>query len=77
MPTVDVFVPSYNEDRDLLARTLAAAKGINYPPDKLTVFLLDDGGTEQKRNSSRLAAATEAQHRHADLQRLCEQLGVQ
>ena len=77
LPTVDVFVPSYNEDRDLLARTLAAAKAIEYPPDKLTVILLDDGGTEQKRNSNRLAAATEAQHRHADLQKLCADLGVQ
>jgi cellulose synthase (UDP-forming) len=76
LPTVDVFVPSYNEDRELLARTLAAAKAIDYPSDKLTVFLLDDGGTEQKRNSDRIETATEAQHRHADLQRLCEQLGV-
>ena len=35
LPTVDVFVPSYNEDRDLLARTLAAAKAIEYPPDQI------------------------------------------
>jgi cellulose synthase (UDP-forming) len=76
-PTVDVFVPTYNEDRDLLARTLAAAKAIDYPRDKLSVFLLDDGGTEQKRNSDRLVAASEAQHRHTDLQKLCEELGVQ
>ncbi len=76
LPTVDVFVPSYNEDRDLLARTLAAAKAIDYPPDKLTVFLLDDGGTEQKRNSDRIEIAIEAQHRSTDLQRLCDQLGV-
>ena len=50
LPTVDVFVPSYNEDADLLATTLAAAKGMDYPADKLTVWLLDDGGTDQKRN---------------------------
>ncbi len=29
-PTVDVFVPSYNESADLLALTLAAAKSMNY-----------------------------------------------
>ena len=75
-PSVDVFVPSYNEDRDLLARTLAAAKAIEYPPDKLNVYLLDDGGTEQKRNSDRIEAASAAQHRHDDLQRLCADLGV-
>ncbi len=48
MPTVDVFVPTYNEDRDLLAITLAAATSIDYPPEKLKVHLLDDGGTDQK-----------------------------
>ena len=77
LPTVDVFVPTYNEDRELLAQTLAAAKAIDYPRDKLKVFLLDDGGTEQKRNSERLDAAMEARHRHADLQELCGQLDVQ
>jgi cellulose synthase (UDP-forming) len=76
LPTVDVFVPSYNEDRDLLARTLAAAKAIEYPAAKLTVFLLDDGGTDQKCNSDHLDKATEAQHRRTDLQRLCAELDV-
>lgn len=46
-PKVDVFVPSYNEDAGLLANTLAAAKAMDYPADKLTVWLLDDGGTLQ------------------------------
>jgi cellulose synthase (UDP-forming) len=48
-PSVDVFVPSYNEDAELLANTLAAAKAMDYPAEKLTVWLLDDGGTLQKR----------------------------
>ncbi|CAM5776812.1 cellulose synthase catalytic subunit (UDP-forming) [Labrys miyagiensis] len=76
LPSVDVFIPSYNESGELLARTLAAAKGMDYPPDKLHVYLLDDGGTEQKRNAQNIEAATEAQQRHADLKKLCEGLGV-
>jgi cellulose synthase (UDP-forming) len=48
LPSVDVFVPSYNEDIGLLANTLAAAKAMDYPADKMTIWLLDDGGTEQK-----------------------------
>ena len=76
LPTVDIFVPSYNEDRDLLARTLAAAKAIDYPPDKMTVFLLDDGGTDQKCNSDQLETATQALHRRSDLQKLCEEFDV-
>ena len=47
-PTVDVFVPSYNESIDILAPTLAAAKRMSYPAGKLNVFLLDDGGTDEK-----------------------------
>lgn len=76
MPTVDVYVPSYNEDASILAVTLAAAKAMEYPPDKLKVYLLDDGGTDQKCNSSDPAAAIAAQRRRAALQELCRGLGV-
>lgn len=50
VPTVDVFIPSYNEDYELLAGTLAAAKAMDYPADKLTIWLLDDGATDEKRH---------------------------
>ncbi|MDQ0390677.1 UDP-forming cellulose synthase catalytic subunit [Labrys monachus] len=76
LPTVDVFVPSYNEPPDMLARTLAAARGIDYPADKINVFLLDDGSTDQKRSDERIELAAEAERRHADLQDLCAKLGV-
>ncbi len=75
-PKVDVFVPSYNEDAGLLANTLAAAKAMDYPADKLTVWLLDDGGTLQKRNSANLVEAQRASARNAELQALCDDLGV-
>jgi cellulose synthase (UDP-forming) len=76
LPSVDVFVPSYNEDEQLLANTLAAARNMDYPADKLTVWLLDDGGTMQKRKSSNVADARAAEARHETLKRLCEDLGV-
>lgn len=75
-PKVDVFVPSYNEDAGLLANTLAAAKGMDYPVDKLQVWLLDDGGTQQKRYSMNLVEAQRASARHMELQALCDDLGV-
>ncbi|MEM7021029.1 MAG: UDP-forming cellulose synthase catalytic subunit [Pseudomonadota bacterium] len=75
-PTVDVFVPSYNEDAHLLEVTLTAAKQIRYPVDKLQVHLLDDGGTEQKRADTDPEKAAHAQERHEDLQDLCARLGV-
>jgi cellulose synthase (UDP-forming) len=75
-PKVDVFVPSYNEDAALLANTLAAAKGMDYPADKFEVWLLDDGSTEQKRNSDNVLSARAAAARHVELQALCRDLDV-
>jgi cellulose synthase (UDP-forming) len=75
-PTVDVFVPSYNEDAQLIATTLAAAKAMEYPADRLTVWLLDDGGTDEKCSSTVFTTAAAAQTRRAELQALCARLGV-
>jgi len=75
-PTVDVVVPSYNESADLLALTLAAAKSMNYPADKLTVYLLDDGGTDAKCSQSDPRAAIAARRRREELQALSAALGV-
>ena len=75
-PLVDVFVPTYNEDRILLANTLAAAKNMDWPADKLVVWLLDDGSTTQKRNSDNIADARAAEARYADLQKLAADLDV-
>ncbi len=74
LPTVDVFVPTYNEEAALLATTLASAKAMDYPADKLTVWLLDDGGTVQKRNSENIEAAQEAEERYVQLQKLAADL---
>ncbi|MFK8250177.1 UDP-forming cellulose synthase catalytic subunit [Ancylobacter terrae] len=75
VPTVDVFVPTYNEEPALLASTLAAAKAMDYPADKFTVWLLDDGGTDQKCEQDDPAGAQEAQERRRELAALCEGLG--
>ncbi|UHS64029.1 UDP-forming cellulose synthase catalytic subunit [Agrobacterium vaccinii] len=76
VPTVDIFVPTYNEDAILLANTLAAAKNIDYPADKFTVWLLDDGGTVQKRNGPSVPDSQAAARRHEELKTLCDDLGV-
>ena len=75
-PSVDVYVPTYNEDSHLLANTLAAAKAMDYPAEKLTVWLLDDGGTLQKRSSANLLESQTAKSRHQELQTLCADLDV-
>jgi cellulose synthase (UDP-forming) len=48
-PTVDVFIPSYNETLDIVKVTIFAAQAIDWPQDKLRVHVLDDGRREDFR----------------------------
>jgi len=76
LPTVDVYIPTYNEDPELLAMTVIAAIDLDYPKDKLTVWLLDDGGTDQKCNQDNVKKAKEARERRVELMALAEELGA-
>ncbi len=42
LPTVDVFIPTYNEPLDVLERTIVGALALDYPRDKFKVYVLDD-----------------------------------
>ena len=75
-PVVDVLIPSYNEDVDLLAVTVCAATQIRYPAGRLHVHLLDDGGTDAKCADANPGKAAMARRRREDLQALCEQFGA-
>lgn len=74
LPTVDIVIPTYNESPDLLELTLMAATQVNYPRERLSVYLCDDGGTVQRRNAP--ATADQALERHHALKMLCERLGA-
>jgi len=76
-PTVDVFVPSYNEEMELLETTLAAAVAMDYPRERFRVFLLDDGGTDQKISQIDPTAAAAARERRETLTALCAELGCE
>ncbi|APZ52363.1 glycosyltransferase [Salipiger abyssi] len=43
LPTVDVFIATYNEGLDVLEKTIIGALAIDWPADKLRVCVLDDG----------------------------------
>jgi len=42
-PTVDVYIPTYNEPLSVVRATVLAARRIDWPADKLRVYILDDG----------------------------------
>ncbi len=48
-PAVDVFIPSYNEPLDVVRPTVFAALALDWPSDRLNVYLLDDGRREDFR----------------------------
>jgi cellulose synthase/poly-beta-1,6-N-acetylglucosamine synthase-like glycosyltransferase len=41
-PTIDILVPCYNEDEDLIKNTLQEAQKIDYPKELYNIYLLDD-----------------------------------
>jgi len=48
-PTVDLMIPTYNEDLSVVKPTVYAALGMDWPADKLRIHLLDDGRRETMR----------------------------
>ena len=48
-PTVDLFIPTYNESIDIVKDTALAAQCIEYPKDKLKIYILDDGKRDEFR----------------------------
>ncbi|MBD2022063.1 UDP-forming cellulose synthase catalytic subunit [Leptolyngbya sp. FACHB-36] len=61
--SVDIYIPTYNEDVEIVRKTTLAALAINYPADKKQVYILDDGRAEKYRD------------RREQLRQMCEELG--
>ena len=74
LPTVDIFIPTYNESEEIIRVTATAAIQIEYPRERVKIYLLDDGGTLAKR--SHPEAGTAAWERHYRLRIMAEELGV-
>lgn len=46
-PTVDVYIPTYNEPLSVVKPTTIAAMAIDWPEDKLNIYILDDGKRDE------------------------------
>jgi cellulose synthase (UDP-forming) len=56
-PTVDVFIPTYNEPLHVVRPTVLAALGMDWPADKLRVYILDDGRRDTMRDFAQTCGA--------------------
>jgi cellulose synthase (UDP-forming) len=73
-PTVDIFIPTYDEAENIVRMTATAATQIDYPKEKLNIYILDDGGTHAKRQAKQ--GADKAWVRHYCLRGLAQELGI-
>jgi cellulose synthase (UDP-forming) len=48
-PTVDVFIPTYNEPLEVVKQTVFTALALDWPLEKVKVFVLDDGRRDEFR----------------------------
>ncbi|NER27290.1 MAG: UDP-forming cellulose synthase catalytic subunit [Symploca sp. SIO1C4] len=62
--TVDVYIPTYNEDVEIVRKTILAALALDYPEDKKRVYVLDDGRAEKYKA------------RRESLRQICQELGA-
>jgi cellulose synthase (UDP-forming) len=46
-PTVDIYIPTYNEPLKVVKGAVFAALGLDWPQDKLRIYLLDDGRRDE------------------------------
>ena len=49
-PSVDVFIPTYNEPLEVVKQTVFSAMQMDWPKDRLHVYVLDDGRREEFRD---------------------------
>jgi len=67
-PTVDIYIPTYNEPLSVVRPTILAAMDIDWPPDKIKVYVLDDGRRDEFKNFCNeigVTHLTRADNKHA------------
>ncbi len=73
MPIIDVYIPTYNEEVEIVRKTTLGAVAIEYP--KKNIYILDDGRPEKYETSDPRYA--EFRDRRDQLQQMCVELGCE
>ena len=70
---VDIYIPTFNEDVEIVRKTALAAIACDYAPGKKTVYILDDGRPERyKENDPRRESFRK---RREQIRQMCEEIG--
>ncbi|MGQ4647085.1 UDP-forming cellulose synthase catalytic subunit [Lyngbya aestuarii] len=71
---VDVYIPTYNEDVEIVRKTTLAALALDYPANKKRVYILDDGRPEKYQEDDPRRQTFNA--RREQLRQMCVELGA-
>jgi cellulose synthase (UDP-forming) len=71
--SVDIYIPTFNEDVEIVRKTALAALACDYAPEKKTVYVLDDGRPERYKPDN--PNFEKFRGRREELRRMCEELG--
>lgn len=78
-PAVDVFIPTYNEPLDVVKQTVFTAMGLDWPREKIKIYVLDDGRRAEFRDFCTevgIGYVTRDNNRHAKAGNINEALKV-
>ena len=73
-PKIDIYIPTYNEDVDIVRKTTLGAVAIDYPADKKQVYVLDDGRPEKYKEDD--PRREKFRLRREQLQQMCDEVGA-
>ncbi|HBB33128.1 MAG TPA: cellulose synthase catalytic subunit (UDP-forming) [Cyanobacteria bacterium UBA8803] len=71
---VDIYIPTYNEDVDIVRKTVLGAVAIDYPADKKRVYILDDGRPERYKEDD--PRREKFRLRRESLRQMCAEIGA-
>jgi cellulose synthase (UDP-forming) len=71
--SVDIYIPTFNEDVELVRKTALASLGCDYAPGKKTVYVLDDGRPERYKTDD--PRYEQMRGRREEIRQMCEEIG--
>ncbi len=71
--SIDIYIPTYNEEVEIVRKTALAALACDYTPGKKEVYILDDGRPEKYKEDD--PRREQFSTRREELRQMCQELG--
>ncbi|KYC35977.1 cellulose synthase [Scytonema hofmannii PCC 7110] len=71
--TVDIYIPTFNEDVEIVRKTVLAAMACDYASGKKSIYVLDDGRPERYKEDD--PRREKFRSRREQIRRMCDEIG--